>query len=856
MVEVKVLAGTIFSLYNRRPDPEQLSKWMIRLPAPVVVSHDIVENADVCVIGSGAAGAIIASKLAQKGRSVILLEKGGCYYGEDMNQREVDMFSLLWKNAGAQFTDNLSMAVGQGQCLGGSTVINGAVCFRTPEPIMDEWKEKKVNIEKERWNSAIDEVWDAINVTQVQPHELNKNNRILMDICNNKRYKGSPNYRNCKYCKQCGFCFLGCHYNTKQDMTVTYIRKALNESNIRIYCDCQAERITHSCEKGVVDGVEGSFVDRDGNAKFKIRVNAKVAVVSAGAIASSQILLKNNIAADRVGRGLTFHPSSFLLGRFDDEIRGHEGIPMGYSCYEFGILNGVREGGFVIESIFLPIFNFSVGIPNLHFDKTVQWLMSDYNHYAMAGVFVRDNCPSGSVYLDGGVAKVSFSLKGKDVDDMASGLEELAGLWFDAGANWVITGHLDVPMLKNRSEIRELVRAVREHPEKLSLASVHPQGGNRMGDDSKECVVDSDCKVHGFSNLFVCDASVFPSAVGVNPQITVMAIAAMTADYIEDNWTEVAKMPAAKMGEACSIEQPMYCSAKTLDVMFRRANGGLSLDKIVNSSKSWKIDENNLMIHNDNRWLGFVPVDPQYGFLRAFGGFWKRFYKDGSAVKGEVHVMVEELLDPLNLVNLNVPFTAGLADHPKYGSVIHLKYDQGGIRAVYDILKIADENTILGKTFVGKYPQGVQVMEFCLSRKYGIDFMTEEDHKTIFKKFSPPSSNQAVGRWRIKLLSDAVPDIDIMDIDITPQNLNNLRLEDIFSKALVGVHSDHDIFDLTSWEAELRLVNCTCIVLKWHSPLVQSIIDLPARFLDVEDVQGGKCACMRFLLKRQGPPHQ
>ena len=98
-----------------------------------IIQQDIVCNADVCVIGSGAAGAILATKLAEEGKSVVLLEKGGYYDGESMNQREADMIPLLWKNAGANFTSNLRIAVAQGCCLGGSTVINDAVCFRIPE---------------------------------------------------------------------------------------------------------------------------------------------------------------------------------------------------------------------------------------------------------------------------------------------------------------------------------------------------------------------------------------------------------------------------------------------------------------------------------------------------------------------------------------------------------------------------------------------------------------------------------------------------------------------------------------------------------------------------------------------------
>src|SRR4051794_18826855 len=143
------------------------------------ITHDIVCNVDVCVVGSGAAGAILATKLAESGKSVALLEKGGYYDGESMNQREADMIPLLWKNAGANFTSNLRIAVAQGCCLGGSTVINDAVCFPIPQIVIDHWNQMGISITKEEWDKAIDEVSKRIHVTEVTEEELNTNAKKL-----------------------------------------------------------------------------------------------------------------------------------------------------------------------------------------------------------------------------------------------------------------------------------------------------------------------------------------------------------------------------------------------------------------------------------------------------------------------------------------------------------------------------------------------------------------------------------------------------------------------------------------------------------------------------------------------------
>jgi choline dehydrogenase-like flavoprotein len=146
-----------------------------------LVKNDVVENdVDVCVIGSGAAGAVLAKELVESGKKVVLLEIGGYYEGKDMNQREVDMMPLLWKNAGFNFVDSLRIAVAQGSCLGGSTIINDAVCFDTPSRIREEWSRRfGVNFSDDEWSYHLKRVNSILHVTEVADVELNRNNLML-----------------------------------------------------------------------------------------------------------------------------------------------------------------------------------------------------------------------------------------------------------------------------------------------------------------------------------------------------------------------------------------------------------------------------------------------------------------------------------------------------------------------------------------------------------------------------------------------------------------------------------------------------------------------------------------------------
>jgi choline dehydrogenase-like flavoprotein len=834
--------GTIFGLENIEKRKEKYS----------LVTHDIVENADVCVIGSGAAGAIVACKLAEQGKSVVLLEKGGYYDSEDMNQREVDMIPLLWKNGGAIFSDNLRMVIVQGQCLGGTTVINDAVCFKTPPIIREQWRSMGVNIPEERWEAALDEVWKGIRVNKVRPEELNENNLMLKKACAIKGYKASENDRNSVDCMRCGFCHLGCHYETRQDMLVTYIHRALQNSDIKMYCNCAVERISYS--GGVADGVEGDFIDSAGSTKFKIRVNAKTVVVSAGAIASSLLLMKNKIALGKAGRGLSFHPAVHLLGRFDQEINAYNGIPMAYTCHEFGVTNGVRDGSFLIESIFLPIFQFSMGLPSFLAEHAE--LMKDFTHYAMAGVLVKDE-PNGTVTMtETGRAKIHHALSPNDIKTVARGLATLAELWFAAGANQVITEHGDITRLKSKDDIPKLVHAIETNPDAFNLASAHPQGGNRMGENIDQCVVDSNCKVHGFQNLFVCDASVFPTSNGVNPQITVMAIATMVSDHINSVWdTEFSGLgvkPA--LGQTCSIAQPMFCTAERLDTMFRQSENKLPVETLLNADENsppgerWSFDKERLMIYNNKYWKGFFPMDQDFTLVRYLGGFWKRFYRQGNEIRGITH--------PFE-TNIDAPNIAELKTFEGFGELVHLKYTSPEFSIFYDLLKIVDKDVVLGKAFFGLPPFGNHILDFCMSRKYSVDFMTEDDHETIYRQYArSPAAGEVLGMWDGKLVSDSALTPVTQVFTYTQDNIGKLQMEYLFGGLLRGISritltpQQMNMYDFTNWHDEVKIVTSDFMVGKWCSPWTKIPLNFGPGFLSVETGPEGSRFCLRFTLRR------
>ena len=768
--ELEEMPGKIFGLENI---PKR------KLPYEVV-THDIVENVDVCIIGSGAAGAVLANKLAMEGKSVVLIEKGGFYQSEDFNQREVSMMPLIWKNGGANFTSDLSMVIAQGQCLGGSTMINDAVCFKPPEPVREQWRQMGVEISEDKWGPAIDDVWNKISVTPVPESKLDKNALKLKEACEDprRRYLAGPNERNCKDCKTCGTCHLGCHYETKQDMVHTYITEAITNSDIKIYCNCDIRKIKY--EKGVVTGVEGKFLENNMHEQFSIRVNSKIVILSAGSIASSHLLLSNNIRLGKVGKDLALHPSTLVVGKFPEEIRASEGIPMAFSCTEFSVENGVENGGYMLESIFIPPYQFSLQLP--FFFSGDRSLMDDFDHYAMAGVMVRDG-PIGNITLSkNGNAKVSYDLilpesdvqlrylKEEALKNLKKGVKNLCEMWFEQGAEIVISGHEDKPILykkrteaETKEEINDLIDAIDRNVENLKMGSAHPQGGNRMGEDQNKCVVDSNCKVYDFKNLFVCDASVFPTSLGVNPQVTVMTLATITAKRILDAWNQFPDYKTDYYGKCCNLKQPMFCDFDGISTRFNQNENNKELNVLVNnvtagSQNRWSIDRNSLVITNHKHWRGFIPKFDEselinldmriLNWIKNFAtGFWKNFEPNGDdTLKGKVHIY--------QLPDEEFEFIAKKDNYPIYGEVIQLDYPK--IPGIHDILKIIDEDTVLGKVFFDfpmALPYGTQILPFCMTKKYPIEFMDSEDHEEIFKlNLDEQDLDDIEGSWSLRVL--------------------------------------------------------------------------------------------------------
>lgn len=476
-------------------------------------------NVDVCVIGSGAGGAVLAYELGKAGKNVAVVEKGG-YYGTRWieNSKEEELLAL-WKNGGSQLSRNYGVNIAQGECVGGSTVINYGVCFETPEPVLEYWRKAfGVKHTPEVMKQAFRRVRDMIKVTRIKDQDNpGLAHQKVKEGGDRLGYSGDWMERNS-------------HAGKKQSMLVSYLAQAEGR-NIKIYQNCRAEKILKSNRKA--SGVEATFTEKASGEQKNVRINSPVVILSAGAIASSELLLRNGLANKnlQVGKHLSIHPAAAVIGEFEKEVNLDVRLPMAYYCDEFSVIK-TGKPGFMIESLVLPPFQLGLlfsAIGSYH-----QRLMKRYPYYAMAGVLVHDE-PSGSVTLNwSDEAVTDYSLSDYDQRKLLHGLEEAARILIAAGAKRVLTPHLQPVELKRYADIR-LIQERGVEQGSLPLGSAHPQGGNRMGENKTYCVVNSYCESFDVPSLFVCDASVFPTSLGVNPQVSVMAIATVVADYIVEN---------------------------------------------------------------------------------------------------------------------------------------------------------------------------------------------------------------------------------------------------------------------------------------------------------------------------------
>jgi choline dehydrogenase-like flavoprotein len=493
------------------------------------LTGDVRLDVDAVVVGTGAGGSVALRELARAGLSVVGLEEGGHHTSADFDQREDHMLPMLFQDGGGRTTSDLAIRVLQGRGVGGSTIHNTNLCKRTPDPVLEQWAARRgvSGCSPGAMRAAFERIEADLSVSEMLPEWQNGNNSALRRGVEALGWKGGPLKHNRVGCQQSGFCELGCSYDAKQNALKVLVPQAV-EAGANVYADVAVERVTTAA--GRVTGVVGTATDAAGKACATMTVRAKVVVLAASAVGSAKVALASGLPDPYaiLGTGLRLHPGGIVAGVFDRDIDGSQGIPQSYECTE---LLSFEEGSdrrvWIVPAFAHPIGTAST-LPG--FGAPHMAAMRSYNHLAALTAMVHDET-SGRVVLDGGRARLDYTLASGDREQLAKGLLAGARLLFAAGAREVRIPAIPGVRLGNVRELDGLDTSF-VRPHSVPLTAVHPMGTLRMGDDPRTSVVSSTGEHHQIKGLFVADGSLFPTSIGVAPQISIYSFALHLSPHV------------------------------------------------------------------------------------------------------------------------------------------------------------------------------------------------------------------------------------------------------------------------------------------------------------------------------------
>jgi len=458
-----------------------------------------------------------------------MLERGDHTDPSQMNEDEIQMLSKLYSDGALQLSRDFQFQILQGSCVGGTTVVNNAVCFDLPNDVLDKWNDPQLfdaGLDESGLfgqNGSFPRVRNLSGVRRQNHRNLNKGAIPFEDGIRKLGLDRSPNKfdtaeANINECYGCGYCNIGCSYGKKLSMLDTILPniQADHPDKLKIIAGCEAKKIKGT--GSTVKKVECTF----SNGK-RINISGKTIIVSAGTISSSLLLLRSGIGNGRTGKNLSFNMGSPITAVFEEKINSYEGLQISHYIQ----LNPSQ--GFIIETWFNPPVAQALTMPGWFDDHYKNMLR--YDRLSCAGILVPTQT-NGEVKVAGLFGRdVNYVPAKEDIQKLIEGIILAGKIFLKGGAQLVMPHTFDYYEFKNEKELEQLRQIVKK-PGDLTLGTGHPQGGNAVSKNKSKGVVSPEFKVYGYDNLYVCDASVFPSSLGVNPQLTVMALADYASEFI------------------------------------------------------------------------------------------------------------------------------------------------------------------------------------------------------------------------------------------------------------------------------------------------------------------------------------
>ncbi len=488
-------------------------------------------RAEVIVIGSGSGGAVVAKELAEEGLDVMILEEGAHYPPEVYGRwRPSQTARKLARSAGVLAALGLGSTppinIMMGRCVGGSSVLTGGVCFRIPKEVHREWSQTldTEELSAEQMEFFYRKVEDYIQVREV-PENLRSKGTVLFGE-GAKRLGTSllPLRRNAPSCRGCSRCNFGCPHQAKLSVDLTYLPRAM-EKGAKIYSEHRVDRILIRGRRAI--GVTGRLVDRERERVVgQFTAYAPIIVLAAGSLHTPLILLQSKLRVSPwLGRNLTLHPAFRICAFFEEKVENWKGALQSAFCHH------PSNEKLLFVSVMAPLGTLVSTVPGI--GRELRETAERFPYLATFGGMVHDE-PGGKIWGKFfGEPIITYKMDPKDRLAMLEGIRFLAEAYLLAGAKRVLMPIPGSPPIDSLDQLRKF-EFERVDARKLECLSFHPQGSARMAKSPREGVVSRDGELFSVSGLWIADASLFPTSVGVNTQIPVMAMATRVAHKIAE----------------------------------------------------------------------------------------------------------------------------------------------------------------------------------------------------------------------------------------------------------------------------------------------------------------------------------